>query len=255
MTFQINVDTTTTDIWEPTDFGLFPVTSVTLTVPDLGISDELVVPPLGYFEDYFATERAGLAPLYPNCGVQVSFSASGTSQIGDPNVIDTIPTITGDPSYSRWSSLWTQFGITLQDGTTFNLPGGMRVYFQESFLGPTQVTEPATLDIHPETLNKKSKGNYVTCYIELPEGYNVEDIDIATVVLMTDSVSVSAEPSPTEVGDYNGNDIPDFMVKFDRQPIQNGCNAGAVGMTVYFQTFDGTSFEGNDIVLVIDKDQ
>ncbi|MBW2742309.1 MAG: hypothetical protein JRE64_26535 [Deltaproteobacteria bacterium] len=50
-------------------------------------------------------------------------------------------------------------------------------------VGSTPVPEPCTIDIHPDTLNKKSKGKYITCYIELPEAYSVEDIDIDTVML------------------------------------------------------------------------
>jgi hypothetical protein len=42
---------------------------------------------------------------------------------------------------------------------------------------------PATVDIDPDTLNLKSKGKWITCYIELPDGYSVEDIDIDSVTL------------------------------------------------------------------------
>jgi PKD repeat protein len=35
---------------------------------------------------------------------------------------------------------------------------------------------PATIDCDPDTLNLKSEGEWITCYIELPEGYGVERI-------------------------------------------------------------------------------
>ncbi len=38
------------------------------------------------------------------------------------------------------------------------------------------VTLEATIDIDPDTINVKSKGNYITCYIELPADYDVNDI-------------------------------------------------------------------------------
>ena len=41
----------------------------------------------------------------------------------------------------------------------------------------------ATVDITPSTLNLKSKGEWITCRIELPEGYNASDIDRTTVML------------------------------------------------------------------------
>ncbi|MBU2530855.1 MAG: hypothetical protein KKD35_07440, partial [Elusimicrobia bacterium] len=39
----------------------------------------------------------------------------------------------------------------------------------------------AKIDITPNTLNLKSKGNWITAYIELPQKYNVNDIDIASI--------------------------------------------------------------------------
>ena len=41
----------------------------------------------------------------------------------------------------------------------------------------------AGVDTDPDTLNLKSNGKFVTVYIELPEGYNVEDIDLEIVRL------------------------------------------------------------------------
>lgn len=115
--------------------------------------------------------------------------------------------------------------------------------------------EPATVDIHPDTMNKKSKGKYITSYIELPETYSVEDIDIQTIMLSVNGYSIPAELSPTEIGDYNDNGIPDFMVKFDRQSAQDACEAGAVEMILTCQTYDETNFEGSDTVLAIEKGQ
>lgn len=114
------------------------------------------------------------------------------------------------------------------------------------------VPEPTTVDIHPDTLNKKSKGKNITCYIELPDAYSVEDIDIETVMLSVNDSSIPAELSPTETGDYNDNGIPDFMVKFDRQLVQDACGTGTVEMILTCQTYDGTNFEGSDTVLVIE---
>ncbi len=41
----------------------------------------------------------------------------------------------------------------------------------------------ATIDIDPDTLNRGSKGKMITCYIELPESYDVKDIDASTILL------------------------------------------------------------------------
>lgn len=78
-------------------------------------------------------------------------------------------------------------------------------------------TVPATIDIFPETLNIYSLfGRFVKAYIELPEGYDVSDIDISTVKL---NGEVQAELHPTKIGDYDRDGIPDLMVKFDRTNV------------------------------------
>jgi len=44
---------------------------------------------------------------------------------------------------------------------------------------------PVEVDFHPETLNRKSQGNWVTVYIDLPDDveYTAEDVDISTIEL------------------------------------------------------------------------
>ena len=106
-----------------------------------------------------------------------------------------------------------------------------------------------TIDIDPDTLNLKSKGNWITCYIELPEGYNVEDIDISTILL---NDVVHAEDHPTEISDHDNNGISDLMVKFDRQAVQDILKIGDnVAITVTGELIDGTRFEGTDYIRVI----
>jgi len=151
-----------------------------------------------------------------------------------------------------------------------------------------------TIDFHPETLNLKSKGQWVTCYIELPDGHDVEDIDIGTIAITSIAMNgeeanviedIPAEAHPTEVGDYDGDGIPDLMVKFDRGSVQERIAdlmvesygqsvedaASVVGLAkakikIYFETdltglkgvdadstgFEGF-FEGFDEVDIIDK--
>ena len=60
----------------------------------------------------------------------------------------------------------------------------------------------ATVDIDPDTLNLKSKGKWITAYIELPSGYDVADIDVATVML---DDTVPAESRPSQLGDRDQN--------------------------------------------------
>jgi len=109
----------------------------------------------------------------------------------------------------------------------------------------------ATIDFDPDTLNLKSKGEWVTAYIELTENYDVVDIDVSTIKL---NGTVAAEAKPTEVGDYDEDSIPDLMVKFERASIQDILDVGdAVEIIITGELADGTSFEGKDTIRVIGK--
>lgn len=110
----------------------------------------------------------------------------------------------------------------------------------------------AIIDIKPNTLNLKSKGKWITTYITLPEDYNVEDIDVETILL---DGTIPAGIHPTEIGDYDEDDIPDLMVKFDRAPVIKyilglGFTDGEVILTVTGELLDGTLFEGTDTVVI-----
>ena len=107
-----------------------------------------------------------------------------------------------------------------------------------------------TVDIAPDTLNLKSGGKWISAYIELPEGYDVADIDVSTVLLEN---TTPAELHPTEVGDYDSDSVPDLMVKFDRQALIEYLDGttGEVTMTVSGELSDGALFEGSDTITVI----
>jgi hypothetical protein len=109
---------------------------------------------------------------------------------------------------------------------------------------------PATIDIQPHTLNVKSNGKWISCYMELSEGYSVAGIDVSTVLLES---SIPAELHPTQAGDYDHDGVGDLMVKFDRQALiaYLGGRTGEVMLTATGELKDGTLFEGTDTVRVI----
>ena len=74
----------------------------------------------------------------------------------------------------------------------------------------------AGLDFDPDALNLKSNGRWVTCYIELPEGHDPDSVDVAGVVLCD---SLYAIEFPTAVGDHDGDEIDELMVKFVRADV------------------------------------
>jgi len=128
---------------------------------------------------------------------------------------------------------------------------------------PTPPTPPvvtATVDIHPQALNLRSRGKWITAYIELPEGYHVNDVNVSSIML---NGTIPVEPKPIAIGDYDNNSIPDLMVKFNRAQIIEYIKAN-VNMTQLFKERfmtitltitgylnDDTPFQGSDIIRII----
>lgn len=108
---------------------------------------------------------------------------------------------------------------------------------------------PATIDVDPDSLNLKSKGKWIACYIKLPEGYNVSDIDVSTIML---NDTVAAELHPTEIGDYDADGITDLMVKFNRKDLIGILGVGETTLTITGEVND-TSFEGSDTIRVTEE--
>jgi len=111
----------------------------------------------------------------------------------------------------------------------------------------------ATVDIAPDVLNLRSKGKWITCYIELLEGYDIEDIDVGTILL---NDTVSAPLYPTEIGDYDGDEVPDLMVKFDRRAVNAMLGEGDAELKVTGNILGETEtttvpFEGSDTIRAI----
>lgn len=124
----------------------------------------------------------------------------------------------------------------------------------------------ATIDINPGTLNLKSNGQWVTAYIELPGGYDVNDIDVSTIGISAETeqvVPVDLE-APVTVGDHDNDGISDLMVKFPRPPLlgllggsalidynEDSGNKHEVTLKITGNLIDQTTFEGTDTVSVI----
>jgi len=166
------------------------------------------------------------------------------------------------PSVAAAEEGWTVTRLTDNDYNDYRpqIDGGQVVWVgspggsMEIFLAVYEAEEavvPATIDIDPDTLNLKSNGKWITCYIELPEGYDVNDIAVASILL---NGAVAAEPKPVEIGDYDADGVANLMVKFDMSAVQDLLEpADEVELTVSGELGDGTSFEGSDTIKVIDK--
>lgn len=106
----------------------------------------------------------------------------------------------------------------------------------------------ATIDVKPDTLNLASKGHWVTCYVELPNGHDPQDIDVFNVLL---NGTLGAEPWPYEVGDYDNDGIPDLMVKFDRHQVAEMLEEREQAIAITGELSTEMPFGGIDFVRVI----
>ncbi len=75
----------------------------------------------------------------------------------------------------------------------------------------------STIDFIPPIINQGVKKQLITCYIELPEGYKVSDIDV-TSIRLNDTLQIDMT-APTKIGDYDADSILDLKVQFNRTAI------------------------------------
>lgn len=144
---------------------------------------------------------------------------------------------------------------TIEFGT-YNVPATSTTRW--TTLGLPKRSVPAHVEVHPQTINKKAKGQFVTVLIESHGSWRVEDVDLDTVTLqavapvVTAALAVAAG-SPTELGDANGNGILDRTVKFDRATVQSWFGSDTMAtFRVAGRLFDGQSFRGEAVARIID---
>jgi hypothetical protein len=104
----------------------------------------------------------------------------------------------------------------------------------------------AICDINPNKLNLKSKGNWITVYIELPKDYDPHDI-IFEEILLNDFLS--PEIKPFNIGDRDNNGILDLMIKFDRSLVISNLEPSQFcEMTITGKLIDGIKFKATSII-------
>ncbi len=105
-----------------------------------------------------------------------------------------------------------------------------------------------TINFDPNTLNQQSNGKWVVVYIELPNGHDVHDIVVSSIVL---GGLIPAEPWPYNVGDEDNDGIPDLMVKFRRADVINLLPEGDSVIIEVTGEVGSVEFEGVDVIRVI----
>lgn len=192
-----------------------------------------------------------LAELDDSGFIHIAFGSTRTGILETYYMkIDTIGNIITDPEI-----------ITPDDGNPSYLTGlsldENHVYITTRDLAPS--VPEATIDIDPDTLNLKSQGKWITCYIELPSGYDVRDIDAETI-LLEDLLPCELDPKygfvkseESYIMDHDGDGILERMVKFKRSAVIEMLLPGIYDLKVTGELKDGTMFVGySDEIRVID---
>lgn len=115
----------------------------------------------------------------------------------------------------------------------------------------------ATIDCDPDTLNLRSRGKWITCYVELPAGFSPKDIDPRTV-LLNDILLPDLTPKygfvkseGSYIVDHNNDGTEERMFKFNRSEVGDMLPSGIdVVLTISGELLDGTVFEGSDTINV-----
>lgn len=172
-----------------------------------------------------------------------------------PEVIITEPEQMAIDPQLRWSSWPTSNRVQREGDLDLVFLELISPSYPVMYNHGVAVAIPATIDIDPDTLRLTSKGKFVTCYIELPEGYYVEDIDLDSVTLTEINDGLLDPPLYTvgtfEIRDYDDDGIPDLMVKFDRQELSPLLEVGDAELTVSGELIDGPMFEGTDTITLL----
>jgi len=175
--------------------------------------------------------------------------------LADPSVPARIEFIAEDPYIYGSGSIpaWDEVIINAYaEGSTF------RLEYLRPIPPPEPIAEPEPIavevDIDPDTLNLKSKGKWITAYIELPDGYSATDVDPSTIRL-NGVVPAVADPKygfikDPKLMDCDGDDLDEFMVKFDRSAVQAIVGVGEVTLTITGMV-GGVPFEGSDTIRVV----
>ena len=228
----------------------------------------------GYYQVSILAEIAGYAPLnnlswYTTSLGNMHQIFSGANTTGDTtsfNTAETFGLALGSPDGLFYTETYRN-----PDGFDHALvfanpdpPGGYIIVwedlwnggdedFQDMILATLIPVIKAKICICPHTLNLKSRGRWLTCFIKLPSGYDVEKIDISTIRL---NDTVPAEPKPTAIITLRCLGTKLLMVKFNRTAVieyiktmtsvnRNHRKCAKVTLTVSGKLSNGQAFEGS----------
>lgn len=119
-------------------------------------------------------------------------------------------------------------------------------YFQAANLRVTY-NLPISVDVDPDSMNLRSRGRYVTAYVELWPGCDPNAIDASTVTLNGVPAVLTGGFTNEPGADQDGDGVPDRRFKFDRWSVYQTLHGGGGSLRVIGALGDGTPFRGSDL--------
>ncbi|MBA7676542.1 hypothetical protein ES703_84784 [subsurface metagenome] len=175
-----------------------------------------------------------LDPYFDNTGYLISDIQIITA--GDYHLLEESPCIdAGDPDF-----------VTGPDET--DIDGNPRILGEKIDLGAYEFVTPieAIVKIMPKTLNLESNGNWISCTIELPDGYDIADVNTDSITLNGKTIKLAWSSIEEEA--------QKLLVKFDRSKVQEMLNGAEdeVKLSVRGKlNDDDTEFLGTDTIRIV----
>jgi hypothetical protein len=242
----------------------------------------------GYYQIAILAEYAYYAPLnnlswYPISSDELHQIFSGANTTGDTTVFnaeETFGLALGSPDGLFFTEA-TRNPDGFDHALVFanpNPPGGYIIVwedlweggdkdFQDMILAMLIPVIKAKICICPNTLCLKSKGQWITCFINLLGDYDESDIDVSTIRL---NGTIPAESKPVAIIELKCNGDKVLMVKFSRKAVielikssietdsdVSRCKPKCtprfikVTLTVSGKLFSGQAFEGSTRIRAI----
>jgi len=186
-------------------------------------------------------------------GLDITSVENGNAITFDANNIPTSPNATHQYTIDWQALSQGEEGVTLQmdsdgDGVFENTVIADGELTHDEFILQTETS----VDFDPDTLNLKSKGQFVTVYIELPGGFDANQIDISSILL---NDSVPALSKPVAIGDHDKDGTADLMVKFERNKVQSIIGTGGKALInitgKVFHNGSRLDFKGDDTIKIV----
>jgi len=156
----------------------------------------------------------------------------------------------GGVEESRFNALGPEAQLGPYMDLTYTSMGDYGSELVLGFAGTAVGAVQGTLDFDPDTLNLGSNGKWVTCLIELPDGYDVSAIVFSELTL--NDVVPADTTHKASVGDADSDGVPDLVVKFDRASVQAVLTPGPDQLVwVSGELESGDSYTASDLITVL----